>query len=80
MCFVLLPDYSYFQDRVLRIGVLDHTVSLSLGFYGTSMLFSTALLPIYISPSGLEASLFSRLSPAFIVCSLLITAIVSIGR
>ena len=78
-CFVSFPDYSYFQDRVLRIGVLDRMVSLSLGFYGTCMLFPTALLPMYISPSGLEASLFSRLSPAF-VCSLLMTATLSIGR
>ena len=49
------------------MGMLDRTVSLSLGFYVTSMLFSTVLVPVYVSPRGLEGSLFSRLSPEFIV-------------
>ena len=37
-----------FPDIQPEVGLLDHMVTLSLGFYGISLLFSIVAVPIYI--------------------------------
>ena len=49
------------------VGLLGHMVVLFLVFKGTSILFSIVAVSIYIPPTVYEGSLFSTLSPTFIV-------------
>ena len=50
------------------MGLLGHVVVLFLAFKEISILFSIVALSIYIPTNTQAGSLFSALSPAFIVC------------
>ena len=49
------------------MGLLDHMLVLYLVFRGTSIVAA----PLYIPTNSVEGSLFSTLSPAFIMCGFL---------
>ena len=53
-----------------EVGLLDHMVTLSLGFYGTSLLFSIVGAPIYIPTNSVGGFPFLHTSPAFMICRL----------
>ena len=62
-----LFEWMFFLDIYPGVGLLDLVVILYLVFWGTSILFSIAVVPIYFPPTMKESSLFSTSSPVFIV-------------
>ena len=64
-----------FSRYKLRLRLLNHT-ALIIPFLvfknlqGTSILFFIVATPIYIATNSVEGSLFSTVSPAFIICRL----------
>ena len=59
-------------DMCSGVGLLGHMVALYLVFWGTSILLSTVVVPIYIPPTVKEGTFFSTPSPAFVICWLLV--------
>ena len=63
--------FSLFPDIYPAAELLDHTVVLSLVFWGTSILFSTVVAPIYIPTNSIHrSSLFSKTLLTFAICRL----------
>ena len=63
----------FYSDICPRVGLLGHTLVLYLVFWGTSILFSIVIVPIYIPTNSVGGfpSPFSTPSPAFVVCVLI---------
>ena len=70
MCIFL---NEFCPDICPRVGLLDHVVVLYSDFWGSSILFSTVVVPMYhvFPPTVKEDSLFSTPSPAFAICRLI---------
>ena len=57
--------------------LLVHMIVLFLVFCEISIRFSTEAAPIYILTTGVQSSLFSTLSPTFIIVVILVIAILT---
>ena len=56
-------------DICLGVRLLGHMLVLCIVFWGTTTLFSVAVIPVCISTNSVEgSSLFSTPSPAFVSC------------
>ena len=63
-----LFEWMFCQDICWGVGLLDHMVVLYLVFWGTSILFSIIVVPIYIPTNSEGGSTFLHTSPAFVIC------------
>ena len=59
-----------------RVGFLDHMVTLFLMFWGTSILFPTLAIPIYIPTNSVGGSPFSTPSLALVMCRFFLMKII----
>jgi len=65
-----LFELEFCLDICPGVGLLDHMVILFLAFWGTSILFSVAVAPIYILTNSVGGFPFSTPSLAFVICRL----------
>ena len=64
--------FLFSSEKYPEVELLDHTVGLFLVFWGSSILFSTVVAPIYILTDSSEGfcSLFSTSLLTFVICCL----------
>ena len=62
--YIFSKKFLSFLDICIGVGFLDYMVDLFLIFKGIPILFSLVTIPIYISTTVWEGSLFSSPSPA----------------
>ena len=66
---VSFPDSDFISfGYIPELGLLDHLVVLFIIFWGTSVLFSTEALWVYIHTNSVQDSLFSTSSCSLIFC------------
>ena len=61
-------QWKFYLDICPGVGLLDHVVVLYLVFWVTSILFATAVVPVYIPTNSVGGFPFSTPSTAFIIC------------
>ena len=61
-------QWKFCLDICPGVGLLDHMIALYLVFWGTFILFSIVVVPIYFPPTMKKCSIFSISSPALVVC------------
>ena len=65
MCLLQLM---FCPDICPSVGLLGHMIVLYLVFWGTSILFSIMVVPIYIATNSEGGTLFSTPSQTYVIC------------
>ena len=68
---IYLFEFEFCPGICPGVKLLDHMVVLYFVFWGTFILFSTVVVPVYIPTTVEEGSLFSISSPVFVICELI---------
>ena len=76
MCLFELV-FSFFLDIYLWVEFMDHMVALLLTIYGTSIIFSKLVQPIYIPTNGVQMFPFLPIFSSMLFVDFIMTAILT---